>query len=332
VARKTKAELDMGRRPDVEQALSERYHVAWSYTAQVNTSQFDQESGLHNQARFEAIDDKTVAEYAQAIERGDVFPAVIAYRKQARGKLQIIDGNHRLAAHIEAGTPIDVYEVARDTDRKVIAMMTFSFNTTHGRPTSEAERIHQAIYLVENGAGQEAAAAAVNLSPRVLKRALAKNAADKRAAEVGIRVTEWETLSATVRNRLTNISTDEGFKAAAGLAYVAKLDANEVFDLVALLNSSKSSTKQQAIVKSQREAMSERIQAAGAGLLTSADRNAATPKRRIGMVIGQTLALPDDDNAILAAYAVPEREEAAQRMTEAGERLLKLAGVLISAK
>lgn len=332
MARRTKAQLDMGRRPDVEQALSEKYQVEWTYTAQVSPSMFDVDASLHNQARFEALDPKTVDTYAQAVERGDVFPAVIAYRKQARGKLQIIDGNHRLQGHIKADAPLDVYEVSRDTDRKVIAMMTFAFNTTHGRPTSEQERISQAIYLVENGAGQDAAAAAVNLSPRILKRALAKSVADKRAAEVGIRVTDWETLSATVRNRLTNISTDEGFKAAAGLAYAAKLDANEVFDLVALLNSSKSSTKQQAIVKSQREAMSERIQSAGAGLLTSADRKAMTPKGRIGMVIGQTLALPDDDNAILAAYAVPEREAAAQRMTEAGERLLKLAGVLASAK
>lgn len=324
--------LDRGRRPDVEQQLTEDYNVDWVFLSQVDPKKFDVETSLHNQARHEALDDKTVKSYTEAVERGDAFPAVIAYRKVARGPLIVIDGNHRLAAHFATGTPLDVYEVARDTDKKTLAVMTFAFNTRHGRPTSELERTTQAIYLVDNGAAIDAAAAAVNLSPRILKKALARNAADMRAKEVGLRDNEWDSLASAARQRLNNVSTDEGFKAASQLAYAAKLDTEEIFALVALLNSSKSSTKQVAIVKAQRDSMLERIQQAAAGLFTSADRRAMTPKSRIGMVIGQTLALPDDNNAILAAYAAPEREVAAQRMTEAGERLLKLAGILAHAK
>lgn len=321
-----------GRRPDIEKELTEKYAVDWLYRPAVPLSQFDVEKSLHNQARFEPVDEKTVELYAEAVRRGDDFPAVLAYKPTARGRLVMIDGNHRLSAHIRADRPVNVYEVDRKTDPRTVALMTFAFNTRHGRPTTEAERLSQAIYLVDNGSSMDHAAAAVSIPVKHLKRAMARSAADTRADEVGLRRNEWDSLGATVKARLSNIATDEGFGDAAKLAFAAKLDANEVFELVALVNTTRSGQRQRAIVSKQRELHKERIQAAAGGLLGTADRRALGPKQRLNMALGQAFALPEDDAQIVSMYAAPERNDAAKRIMEASERLARIASALSSAK
>lgn len=320
---------EKGRRPDIEKELEDKYHVKFKFHPAMPLKDFDKAKSLHNQARFEALSESTVAEYAEAIRRGDDFPAVLAYRPTARSRLVMVDGNHRFSGHESAGREsIAVYELHRDTDKRTIALLTFSMNTRHGRPTSEAERVEQAIYLIEAGASTDAAAAAVNLSPRVLRKAIAARRADQRADEVGLKRPEWEALHSTSKNRLLNVNTDEGFRAAAELAYKAKLDANEVFELVQLLNATRSSTKQQAIIKQWHDVHQGRIQAAAGGVLGTANRRAMTPKGRVASVLGQVLALPEADDAIVKGYAEPERKEASQNLRKASERLAHLADLL----
>lgn len=321
---------DLGRRPDIETELSDRYHVGWSYLSQLNTALFDIDRSLQNQARFEALDEDTVEQYREAVERGDPFPAVIAYRPRKNGKLLIIDGNHRLAAHDRAGATIDVYEVAQGTRPQTVALMTFAFNTRHGRPTSEEERTSQALYLINSGASLGAAASAVNIPERVLKRAVAKANADKRAAEVMGDLREWNALPQSSKARLLNITTDEGFKDAVHLTYAARLGSEEVFELVSELNASKSAAKQRAIAKNKTQGYSERIQDAAGGVLTTADRRALGPKQRINMLLGQVLALPDDVAAIGRMYADGERHDVATSLVDAAERLRKIALTLDS--
>jgi hypothetical protein len=319
---------EQARRPDVEHDLNEKYHVQWDFLSNVSPSMFDVDKSLHNQARFEPLDPKTVAEYADAVTRGDIFPAVVAYRPGKSRKLVVIDGNHRLAAHQKGGRALAVYELDPETDPRTIALLTFALNTRHGRPTMEAERIAQAIYLVDNGASQDHAAAAVNLSPRILKRALTRQSSDRRADEVGLKRNEWDTLAAAVKSRLVNVATDEGFRAAAELAYAARLDAAEAFQLVGLVNSTKSGARQAEIVAQQRDQYRDRIQDSGGGVLGTADRRTQGPKQRVALALGQITALPEDDEMILRSFAAPERETAAKRMRDAGERLVRLAGRL----
>jgi hypothetical protein len=325
-ARKT----ELGRRPDIETELSDRYHVDWAYLHAVDVSEFDVDKSLQNQARFEALDEDTVEQYREAVLRGDPFPAVIAYRPRKNGKLLIIDGNHRLVAHERAERPIEVYEVAQGTRPQTVALMTFAFNTRHGRPTSEEERVSQALYLIDNGASIGAAASAVNVPERIVKRAVARANADKRADEVGADRREWDALAASTRSRLLNITTDEGFKDAVHLAFAARLGSEETFELVSLLNSSKSATKQRALVKAESQRYSDRIQDAAGGVLTTADRRAVGPKQRIGMALGQVMALPDDIRAIAKTYAAAEKSAVAAQLIDASERLRKIALALDS--
>jgi hypothetical protein len=321
---------ERGRRPDIESELSDQYHVGWEYLHQVPTAHFDIDKSLRNQARFEALDEPTVALYQEGVERGDPFPAVIAYRSGRRpdGKLVIIDGNHRLVAHDRASRPIDVYVVEPGTKPILIARMTFAFNTRHGRPTSEEERVHHALFLVDNGASLDAAAAAVNVPLRIVRKAALRAKADLRAAEVGADMREWEAIGGTNRSRLLNVSTDEGFVGAIHLAYAARLGSDEVFELVALLNTSKSAAKQRQILRSETDRYSGRIQDAGAGVLGTADRKTMSAKGRVGVALGMLLSLPDDDAATARLWAEPERAEAAERLLGVAERLRKLAAAI----
>jgi hypothetical protein len=322
-----KRDKDQGRRSDIEQELTERYHVEFTYLPGVSTSEFDIDKSLKNQARFDAIDEATVELYKEAALRGDAFPAVLAYRpgRSANAKLVSIDGNHRLVSHDQAGVPLDVYEIARGTKPQTIALMTFSFNTKHGRPTSEAERVSQALYLIDNGAGQEAAAAAVNVPVRIVKKAVLKAGADKRADEVGVDRREWEALPQTSRSRLLNIGTDEGFHDAVHLAYAARLDSNEIFELTTLLNTSKSATKQRAILKAETARYADRIQDVAGGALGNAGRKPMTPKGRLMMILGQVTALPDDTRAVASSFSAQEKTDAASRLMTASEHLRKVA-------
>jgi hypothetical protein len=319
-----------GRRSEIENELSDTFHVDYEYRMQVPVDDFDIDRSLANQARFQALDEPTVALYQEGVERGDSFPAVIAYRagRAASAKLVIIDGNHRLVAHERAARPVDVYEIDRGTRAQAISLMTFAFNTKHGRPTSLAERLEHAKFLVDNGASQDTAAAAVNVPLRDLKRAMTKAKSDERAKEVGADPREWEQISQSGRHRLLNVSTDEGFLDAIHLAYIAQLNAEECFELTTLLNTTKSGRKQSQLVKAERERLAERIQGVGGGVLKGAgatSHRAMSPRARLGIVLGQVIALPEDFDSLARAFGESERSESAQRVLAASERLRKLA-------
>lgn len=318
---------DLGRAPQVEADLNDKYKVGWDFISNVPPSAFDVAESLGNQARFESINEDTVEQYAEAVARGEHFPAVIAYRKRANGKLIIIDGNHRLVAHERHQAPLDVYEVEQGTRSQVIALMTHAFNTKHGRPTSEAERVTAAIYLVNNGASQEDAAAAVNVPMRLLKKALNRARADARADEVGLSRQEWDTLPQSSKSRLLNITTDEGFKDAVHLAFAARLDSDEVFELVSYVNANgtKSARRQRELVKAKTAEYADRIQSMAGGVLGTSGKRASGPKQRLAMALGQVFALPEDVMAIARMYAASEIEEERQRIMDASERLKKIA-------
>ena len=325
----TRAGMDQGRRPDIEDDLSNLYHVQWTYLPSVDLGEIDTEKSRHNQARFEAIDEKVVATYAEAMKRDEHFPPLIVYRPTPTGDFIIIDGNHRQAAAMAAGrAKTAIYEVDPKTDPKTIALMTFACNTKHGMPTSETERITQAVYLYDNGASLHMAAAAVNIPERHLKKALERAKADARADEVGFPRNKWETIGATIRARLSAIPTDEVFLRATKLAYAANLSFEEIQELVSMVNATKSATKQMAAVKDMEAVHQDAIQAVAGGVLGTAEKRKMNPKARATLAAGQALALPDDPKVIASAYAQPERAEAAKRFMEAAVRFQRLSDYL----
>jgi integrase/recombinase XerD len=176
---------------------------------------FDADKSLNNNARDKSLDPVRVAEYKEAMQRGDVFPPVVAYKTspQAR-KFIIASGNHRLQAAIQAKKPLRMYDIS-GTAPEVIMLYAFEANARHGLNTSEDERISQALHLIANGATIPSAAAAVNLPRRIVDKASQRANADQRFLENGIAVGTIEKLSTSSRWRLSQITTDEGFVGAA---------------------------------------------------------------------------------------------------------------------
>ena len=145
--------------------------------------------------------------------------------------------------------------------------MMMQANAHHGLLTPREDRIQHALWLIDNRKyGIERAAAEVNLPTSAVRTRYDKVRADRRADEVRLKRSDWDTLVASVRSRLLSIGTDEGFKAAARLAIAAALSAAQVDDMVLAVNGfPKSATKQEQIVRALRKDYAERIALVAAG-------------------------------------------------------------------
>jgi hypothetical protein len=315
-----------GRNKEMEDWLDAQ-GVEWTFHPEVPLDAFNENESLNNQVRFEPLKASTVEQYAKAMTEGAKFPPILVHTK--RNKFVRLDGNHRVAAKRAIGDPtVNAYE-AHVTGQAAV-LLAFKANNRNGLPNTEEERIAHAIWLIRNGASLKAAAAETVVSERALKSAWTKQEANQRADEVGLLRTEWESLTPSVRGRLRSIATDEGFKAAAGLAYKAKLGIDEVSEIVTEMNQSKSGRKQEAVVKAYADNVyADRVRVSAGGVLASAGRGRGrTPRQALGMILSSLDVLPEDMGSLSELYAGSERTEAAQRTRSAGERLIALADKL----
>ena len=227
--------------------------VTWEFIRNVGVDQFDLDKSLHNQARFTAIDEKRVEAYAEAMKRGDNFPPVIAHGKM--GKLIAADGNHRTQAAVRANKPVNVYLISGDP--QTIVLITFDANTRHGLPTSEDERVQQALYLMDNGASVRAAAAALAIPEKLVNAASIRRNTDLRFLQNGIDPLVTDKITEPVKRRLAQISTDEGFVAAVDLAHRSGMTSTEAFTFVTEINELRSSQKQVEFIQERARDMTE---------------------------------------------------------------------------
>lgn len=236
--------------------------VEFSFVRNVSPGNFDAERSLENQARMGApLKEEVVERYIAALKAGNVFPPVVAFRLP-NGKLEILDGNHRRAAHAELGMGLDVYIVAPDTQPAMRSLLTFEANTKHGLPSSVEDRMHHALYMVANGKSVSEASKIFSVPLHTLQKEVTKQNATIRAEENEIPLAKWQTLPAGVQLKLNGISTDDGFAAAVLLAVDARLSTQAVSDLVRQLNKSRSAKTQLGIVKQWREDLKADIQKA----------------------------------------------------------------------
>lgn len=310
--------------PRIEAYLDEK-GVKWEFLGDVPTENFDVKKSLQNQARFEPLNQERVDEYTEDMKRGAQFPPVIAHGPV--NKLVIASGNHRLHAAINANKPLPAYRVI-GADATTITAITGEENAHHGGRTSQEERIAQALHLIDNGATIPAAAAALSLPKSVLNRASSKRSAERRFHDNKVSPITVEKLPETVKRRLADIHTDEGFTAAVDLAVRARLSSDEVFELVTAVNEIRSSAKQVEYIDAQAELYRERIQATAGGVLGS--RRPHGPKARMQLALGTINNMPDTD-AIVKAYRGPERDEAATKFRATARRLNELAKALTAA-
>lgn len=311
----------IARRPDVERELDEK-RVTWEFDPEVTLDQFDKEASLQNQARFTPLDSRTVEIYTAAMDRGDEFPAVIAYRRAGKRGLVMIDGNHRFHSHEGVGhTTIPTY-ILRDVSPEMVAVLTYVFNGRHGLPSSEEDRAAHAVFLIRNGATRPAAAAVVGLPEGTVSRAWAKDQADRRAADVGVK--GWQKLTPSNRIRLSQIHTDGGFTEGVRLAVDAVLNGKQIAELVTEVNKTRSETKQIDAVKEYEILVKPQIDATAGGVLRKRGNPALAPKNMFLAHCGFFEKM-DIERVLTAVPDIEERKALADKADATIDRLSKYA-------
>lgn len=86
-----------------------------------------------------ALNEDTVADYAEAMERGDKFPAVTVFTDGA--EYYLADGFHRVEALRRIGKKVVVAEL-QDGDFKAALLYALKANSTHGLRRTNADKRH----------------------------------------------------------------------------------------------------------------------------------------------------------------------------------------------
>lgn len=330
MVRKIVTEDRRGYRTEIEEWLN-GWGVAWTLHEAINIDNFDIERSLRNQARLGApVDTEYVERYATAMRDGAEFPGVVAWRDDRNTKLVIIDGNHRMMAAREAEYELPVY-VVKDAKVQTITAMTFEANVRHGKSTTEDERIHHALWLIDNGMNVTEAAKRMAVPKSKVNKANSDQAAGRRADSVGITRRDWDGIPQSYRVRLGMIHTDEGFRAAVKLVKDAGLLFPEITEMVSTMNDTRSGQRQEGLVKSLRNNQyAERIQEVKAGGGKAIGKRVRSPKASLSSGLGLLHTIPSDD-VIVASLGAAEREDMAAKVDEAVARLTTLRAALVGA-
>lgn len=119
-----------------------RIGLKWSY-ATVPASNIDEKRSKHNHARKTAIIQQNVEDYADAMERGDVFPMIVVARIDGDKKLVIAGGNHRYQAAVKHGvTEFDAMVV--ECDAAMFSILCPALNLYVGQREDRNVRVEQA--------------------------------------------------------------------------------------------------------------------------------------------------------------------------------------------
>lgn len=218
------------RDPKTEKLLDAEL-VDYEYLEDVPLDWFDADLSLRNQARIDPpLFPETVTQYVEAMRDGAEFPALVGYF-QSDESIVLVDGNHRLHAHLKHGTEqIDVYVV--DAAPDVIQALTYMANATHGRPPSDEERIQHGIHLKDLGYSVKDAARVVAISEGRLTTEWGHEQLIRRARKLQVEK-PFNSLKRGVRKRLGPISNDNTFKALVSFLAASKgLTEIEVGNLI----------------------------------------------------------------------------------------------------
>lgn len=306
------ADMPAAGHPDIEAWLDER-RVAWTYHPQLAVDQVDRLAGLNNQARLEPLSDEVVDRYAADMERGDQFPPIIVRR--VGKKLVPIGGNHRLAAAGRAKrAALAAYEIVCEPETAL--RLSYEDNRRHGLPPSEDERLAQAVHLVGTGYTHAQAAEVCGVHRSKLGAAIARQRADQRALDLGVK--GWGTLTKGIRARFENVRSDPVFKEAAQLAVDARMSPADVERLVGRINQARSDADALALVGIEAEQ-----QAAAAQQTANGTVRKTTARSKLLTSMGGVLAA-DPQTVRQSCATDDQRRQLRARVTDA---LTKLAEI-----
>lgn len=163
-----------------------RMGIAWSIVT-VPISAIDVKTSRHNHARKTAIITTNVDDYADAMDRGDVFPKIVIARVDGAHQWLVAGGNHRLAAAIKNGaTEIDA--IAVECDKGLFSLLCPALNLYVGQREDRSVRVSQAADAVMRlGITQKQAAEEYRVPAQSVSNAICEARAVVSAARLGIK-------------------------------------------------------------------------------------------------------------------------------------------------
>lgn len=306
------------RRADIEAWLTERA-VDWRFEPELPIIRINEKLSLANQARLEPLNQEVVDRYTADLERGDVFPPVLALETgNARAKVRLLGGNHRLRAHTKAGRETIAAYVLK-AEPEMAMRLTYEDNRRHGLQPTDSERIVQGLHLLGMGWTLDAAAACVGLTgPRLSQERTMANAM-QRASELGVDMDGFGGLQRWSRYALGRLRSDPVFAEACGLAITARLSLDEVKALVQQLDEAKSDKDAFEILGLEHETLQSRIQRTGGGKI----KKVRTPRA----VLLTSMREIRNRTAAAVVGSIPSPEARAEMRKEVDNTIAHLEGV-----
>ena len=157
--------------------------------ARVSMSDIDMVDSKRNRGRIDQSDEGTVQEYADAMMRGDRFPAICCRRTGRKSKpLTIAGGWTRTQAKLRAGET-DVVALVVLCDDAEFDLLCKRLNTVNGVRTTTRERVLQAAELVmRRGYGAPQAARLMCVDPHTVRSEVVRVQVIQKAAAAGVQL------------------------------------------------------------------------------------------------------------------------------------------------
>lgn len=117
-------------------------------TAVIDLDSIDKKSSLQQSGRIDRLNDELVEQYAEAMERGAAFPALLC-AQNGNDKRDCLSGNHRVHAAEKARRRQALAYLLTTKDKAVWDELARILNCANGAPSSMQERLLNAKHLVE---------------------------------------------------------------------------------------------------------------------------------------------------------------------------------------
>lgn len=304
--------------------------VKWQLIA-IPLAEVDFDASHRNQARVSMpVIPEVVERYATAMKAGDRFPPIVAYqpktqrreRRPAGLRYILIDGIQRAEAMRVNAVEFTWAYVVQDASDQQLSVLTYTANGKHGMPTSQDDRMVQAIYLVESGASASMAARLMSVDDKRLRQLIKRTTTERRLVTNG--VVRWQTIGAQQIDRLAALRNDNVLKEAAQLVADARMSSHETNALVTSVNTKRNEKQQLQVIEEARAEREIDIRQSGTGILSLPQR-----VRFLAQAVGTLMKLDSDTlSEEISGLDGKYKESLKVRVTEAGRELRKIEGML----
>lgn len=325
---------EKNRRDDIENLLKRRGLKyghgpnTYTYVSGLAPSAFDQPRSLKNQARIGApLQDDLADQYTLDLANGEVFPPNISWQNDQTGLLELCDGNHRLEAHTRCGKALDTYIITCPVETRVL--ITLEANLRLGRSASKAEKIHHALYAIDNGMTIREAARTFLAEEKDVRAATVDQRVTRRAEGLDIPIGLWVSLKSSSRKRLSNIVMDPVFMAATILAAESKMAQAPLNKFVGEINGATSQEAQMAVIEQWRADLAVTIAERSIGGTTGkAMQRHQGPRHKLRLAMGFIEAIPADPEKFMADMPAGEVPDVLTKLDAALDRMTALRKAL----